>query len=74
MKLAQYMRTLSPDQKRAYAKRAGTTVAYLKQLAGKHSVAGPQMARRLSAASDGKVELHEIRPDIWGRVHSELRA
>lgn len=68
MNLKQYLAGLGPDERKAYAKRAGTNTAYLTQLAGEHRQPSPAMARRLSDASDGEVTLAELRPDIWSEV------
>lgn len=48
---------------------AGTTVAYLYQLAGGHRTAGAKLAQRLEAATAkcryGKIHKSDVRPDLW---------
>lgn len=69
MDLKQYLDTLQPDQREAYARRAGTTYAYLIQLAGGHRAASPKLAKALHAESRKKIPLSKLRPDIWSEVH-----
>jgi DNA-binding transcriptional regulator YdaS (Cro superfamily) len=65
MDLKTYLYGLPPDERDDYAERAGTTVAYLIQLAGNHRKASPGLAKALAAASGNKVKLSALRPDIW---------
>lgn len=69
MDLKSYVETLEPPEREEYAKRAGTTVAYLYQLTGGHRAPSPQLAKRLHVESGSKVRLSKLRPDIWARVH-----
>lgn len=69
MDLKQYVDSLEPPDREEYAKRAGTTVAYLYQLTGGHRAPSPGLAKRLHAESGSKVKLSKLRPDIWARVH-----
>jgi DNA-binding transcriptional regulator YdaS (Cro superfamily) len=50
------------------AKKAGTSRAYLYQIATGRRHASPKLARRIHAATAGVVSLEEIRPDVWGGV------
>lgn len=61
--LRHWLQTTRPEAREAAAREARTSVQYLYQLAGGHRRAGPQMARRLAAATG--VPLHALRPDIW---------
>lgn len=65
MELKQYLDELEPQQREAFAKRAGTNTAYLIQLAGKHRAPSPKLAKALVAASRNKLSLSALRPDIW---------
>lgn len=78
MELRRFFLSLPSAAARAeYAERAGTKKLYVHQLISVKSrrKASHDLARRLSAASEGwvdrtgiplgVVELHEIRPDIW---------
>lgn len=70
MKLRKFFFSLPSAAARAeFAERAGTKKLYVHQLICRKKKsrrnASPDLARRLSEASGGKVALHEIRPDIW---------
>lgn len=65
MTIAEYLKTLTPEQKRQYAKACGTTREYLAQLSGNFSQPSPQLARKLAEESGGQVTLTDLRPDIW---------
>lgn len=66
MTIREYIKSLRPEQREDYAQRAGTTVAYLFQIAGKHSKASGQLARRLAQESGFLISPQELRPDIFG--------
>lgn len=66
MTLKDYLAGLDPAAKRKFAARAKTTVPYLAQLSGGHRMPGHELAKRLVAASDNKISLASLRPDIWG--------
>jgi predicted transcriptional regulator len=68
MDLKQFLDTLAPAEREDYAKRAGTTVAYLAQLTGGHRSPSPSLSKRLVAASNNKIKLAKLRPDIWSKV------
>lgn len=48
------------------AKRAGTTPAYLIQIAHGFSLAGAGLAKKIDRATKGGVSKGELRPDIFG--------
>lgn len=57
------------DQRKDFAriaKEAGTSEAYLYQLAYGYSRASPDMAKRLELATGGRTTRIEMRPDIYG--------
>lgn len=57
----------TPNPKRQeVADTAGTSVAYLWQLAGGHRKASLEMAKRLQDASAGALTIEGLRPDIFG--------
>lgn len=70
MQLADYLKTLTSDQRILVAKKAGTTREYLVQLAGGHRKASALLAKRLEDATGGKVAKSELRPDIFGPAAS----
>lgn len=65
MDLKEYVHGLKPVQRERYAKRAGTTVAYLIQLMGGHRRPSVELAKSLSRESGNAVSLTELRPDVW---------
>jgi DNA-binding transcriptional regulator YdaS (Cro superfamily) len=65
MKLSSYLSSLSAPDRDAFAAAIGTTPGYVKLLRYGHKRVGPAMAKRIFAATDGQVGLHEMRPDIW---------
>ena len=69
MDLKTFVDSLDPAARDDYARRAGTTVAYLYQLTGGHRAPSPALAKRLHVESGQKVKLAKLRPDIWARIH-----
>lgn len=65
MKLNEYWRGLTDEEREDFVVRAGTTLGYMPLLLGGHRQPSPKMAKRLSTASAGEILLHELRPDIW---------
>lgn len=65
MDLKTYWLGLDPEGREAYAKRAGTTPGYLNLVTTGHRRASHRLAKALHKASNGKVPLSGIRPDIW---------
>jgi DNA-binding transcriptional regulator YdaS (Cro superfamily) len=66
MKLREYLKTLTPEQRMDYATRCGTTDAYLFQLAGEHRQPSAQLSRKLAEESGFSVLPQDLRPDIFG--------
>jgi len=64
--LRNYLGTLSTALQADYAKRAGTTIGYLRKALSKGQRFDGALARRLDEASDGKVSRHDLRPDVFG--------
>ena len=61
-----YLSTINREEQQAFAKRAGTTIGYLrKALCKRHRFDGA-LARRLDEESGGLVSRHELRPDVFG--------
>jgi hypothetical protein len=64
--LRAYLKQLSPEEQADYAKRCGTSIAYLrKAISLKQSFDGA-LARRLDVESGGAVSRAELRADIFG--------
>lgn len=73
MDIKQFMQTFpkTPEGEKkleTFAKKAGTTVPYLRQLAGKHRKASAELAIQLETASGGQITRSEVRPDYWPPV------
>lgn len=72
IKLNIVLNRLSPDQRIAFAEKAGTTVGYLYQIEGGHSLPSPQLAVKIERASiyfGFDLTRQDLRPDselIWG--------
>ena len=71
MDVKQWLNQASQDEREAVAVKAGTTVAYLWQLAGDHRKPSPLLARRLEEACEqitpGRVmSKRYTRPDVFG--------
>ncbi len=71
MDIRSYLAPLDAAQRANVAAAAGTTVAYLTQLAGGHRKASHKLARRLQEATGGAVTVHDLRPDIFGPAPTE---
>jgi DNA-binding transcriptional regulator YdaS (Cro superfamily) len=63
---------LTADEKRALARRANTSVAYLSQMANGFRSAGYSVSARLKAA-DPRITDKMLRPDIFGEAQASAR-
>lgn len=63
-----FLRSTDAAERERVAKRARTTVAYLRQIAGGHSRPSADMAVRLEAASDGRMTREELLPEFFRRA------
>lgn len=68
------MKTITPEQRKAFATKAGTSVGYLYLLAGGHRNCRPKLAREIESASGMKVSLQDLRPDIFGSPQDKVAA
>lgn len=59
MKLKDYIKSITPEQREAFAAMSGTSVGYLYLLAGGHRTPRMSLARRLQEASNGNVSLND---------------
>lgn len=64
--LRDWLGQTADPQRQELADKAGTSVAYLWQLAGGHRKASLEMAKRLQDASGKKLTIEGLRPDIFG--------
>jgi transcriptional regulator with XRE-family HTH domain len=63
-----FLKTTTPAERDLVAKRAGTTVGYLKQIAGGHSRPSADLAVRLELASDRRMTREELLPEFFVRA------
>ncbi|MDG9843783.1 MULTISPECIES: hypothetical protein [unclassified Stenotrophomonas] len=63
--LRTYLKTLSPLDQADFARRAGTTLGYLRKALSKGQRFGGALVRQLHVQSGGRVGLTDLRPDIW---------
>ncbi|MHB8916208.1 MAG: hypothetical protein ACYC4K_10405 [Thiobacillus sp.] len=59
MKLKDYIKSITKEQREEFASMSGTSVGYLYLLAGSHRTPSMSMARRLQKASNGRVSLND---------------
>jgi len=63
--LRTYLSTLSPADQADYAKRAGTSIGYLRKALSKGQRFDGALVRQLHIQSCGEVSLTDLRADIW---------
>ncbi|AIC13964.1 hypothetical protein P303_08960 [Xylella fastidiosa MUL0034] len=64
--LRTYLTTLSPTEQAHYARKANTTIGYLRKALCKGQRFDGALARRLDEASGGRVSRYDLRPDVFG--------
>lgn len=55
MDIRTFLKISSPEERQQVAEEAGTSVAYLRQLAGRHRNCSKHLAERLERASRGRI-------------------
>ena len=65
MDMKKYLKSLTLQERRAFANAAGTSYEYLKQIAGSYRRPSAEMAISLERAAQGKLHRSELRPDLW---------
>ena len=68
MNMKQFLTTYGREEASRVAKDAGTTFAYLEQIAGGHRKPGFALTRKLVLASGKRMTLEALRPDVYGEV------
>lgn len=63
--LRSYLSTLIPADQADYARRAGTSIGYLRKALSVGQRFDGALVRQLHIQSGGEVSLTELRPDIW---------
>lgn len=67
MELKDYMKSLTVEEREAFAAEAGTSVGYINLLSCGARKASHGLARKLETASKYQVTKEELRPDIFGQ-------
>lgn len=63
--LRAYLSQIDPTAQADYARRAGTTIGYLRKALSKQQRFDGALVRRLDEESHGAVRRSDLRPDIW---------
>lgn len=63
--LRSYLKTLAPLEQADFARRAGTTIGYLRKALSTRQRFDGALVRQLNLESAGSVSLTDLRPDIW---------
>jgi hypothetical protein len=64
--LREYIKSLTAEEFAHWVSVAGTSPANMGHIANGFRCASPALARRMVAASGGKLRREAIRPDLWG--------
>lgn len=72
MKLADYIKPLNVDARRALATKCGTTWLHLRNVAFSGKPCGVQLAVALEQATNGQVRRVHLRPQDWHLIWPEL--
>lgn len=72
--LRSYLKTLSPLDQAEYAKRAGTSIGYLRKALSIEQRFDGALARRLDEESGGAVSRNDLRPDVFGSLEQKPEA
>lgn len=62
---AKFWRQMNGQQRSALANRLKTSTEYLRLVLSGHKIAGPKLAKNLHIETDGIVDKHLLRPDIF---------
>lgn len=63
--LRKFLNSLTLEQQELYAKRCGTSLAYLRKALYKHPKMDGALCLKLENESFGQVKKQDLRPDIW---------
>lgn len=74
MRLNDWLRQATPEEREACAKQAATSVNRLYQIAGEHSPASARVCHDIAAGTGYKVTPHEIRADYFPHPDDGLPA
>lgn len=68
MNIQKYIAPMTSDELNEFAVKAGTSVAYLRQLASGHRKAGMKSIGGIVSASGGSVSAIDLRPDVFDKA------
>jgi DNA-binding transcriptional regulator YdaS (Cro superfamily) len=68
MELLDFIRPLDSEALEGFAVRVGTTVAHLRNVAYGSRVASAALAAQIQVATDGAVQVSQLRPKDWHLV------
>jgi hypothetical protein len=71
--LREWLAATPVDERKRVAQKAGTTVGHLWQLAGGHRKASAELAERLQDASNARITIAGLRPDLVLLAHKVLQ-
>ncbi|SFY30429.1 hypothetical protein [Azotobacter vinelandii] len=71
--LRDWLASKTAEEREFIARKAGTTVGHLWQLAGGHRKASAELAERLQDASRGEITIAGLRPDFVALAHKVLQ-
>lgn len=70
-----YFKSLSKDQREAFASQVGTSVAYLWQIAYKQRRCNESLAIEIEKASGQQVRVEDLRPDVdWAYIRDSAKS
>lgn len=73
MKLLDFINMHPRSERPALAHACGTSLAYLKQVAGGHKKPNVKLSLNIARLSDYRVPLKSLRPDIdWVQWHEDI--
>ena len=72
MKLSDYLKRFTQEQRADFALRVGTTLGHLNNVSYRQRTASAALTRSIAAGTDGLVREWELRPDDWHLIWPEL--
>jgi DNA-binding transcriptional regulator YdaS (Cro superfamily) len=73
MRLSEYIKRFSREEREQFAFACGTTVGHLNNVAGRHRTASAALTRSIARQTGGAVPEWELRPDDWHVIWPELQ-
>lgn len=67
-----FMSELSPEEKKQFAIKCGTTINYLRKVMSTGKPIGPELCAQIEVHSGGQVTRKSLRPSNWSKIWPEL--